>query len=185
MPPFIENAIPDEDSFSELQPQFVEVGAPMEEMWRLVMPHLFCGRGFGGTEEIMVGLKKILRCFPEDFKQNDRSWALDALDKGLIFQQKRRFNVVLNSALPYRRHRGMLSVGGPSAGGIMSGSNMFGGPTAGLLSESLPPRLPWAASVSPPLVPSAEVHTQPHRPLATRSCPPSGRSEHAGSDTGH
>lgn len=159
MSPFIEKANLDEELFSALNPKFVEVGAPIEEMWGLVMPNVL--RGFGGSVEKMKWLQELLHRFPKDLKQIDRSWALDALDKAMIFQQVKLFR--MEPALPYQRcYGGVPSVGGPSASGMMSGSN-----ASGQLCESLPS--PWEVSASPPLLPSAEVHIQP--PLISSVAP--------------
>lgn len=115
-------------------------------MWELVL------HGSGGNTEIMEDLIILLHRFPDDF---NRSWALDALDKALFFQRRDFFGArpKLGPPLSYRPCGGMPSVGGPSAG-EMSGSNISGDPTALR-------RLPWAASASPPLPPSAEAHIQP------------------------
>jgi hypothetical protein len=152
MSPFIGKASLDEKSLSALKPRFVEVGAPMKEVWEFVMPKSsYISRGFGGNPKKMAGLKDLLDRFPEDIKQIDRTWAHDALDKALTFQRNRQLGVVPKPALPYRRsYGGMPSTGEPSEGGMMSGSNMFGGPIAGL--RPLPS--PWAASASPPHPPS-------------------------------
>lgn len=142
MPPFIEKAVPDEGTLSELQPEFVKAGAPMEEMLELVRPNEL--RGFGGTSKKMSKLKELLHRFPEGFREIDLLWAQDALDKALILrqEQKKRSRIVPEPA------GGVPSVGGPSASGMRSGVKISGGPTAGQLSESLPS--PWAARASPP-----------------------------------
>ncbi|KAN0129055.1 hypothetical protein V8E53_013205 [Lactarius tabidus] len=148
----------DEELFSALKPKFVEVGAPMEEMWEFVMPEFpFLSRGFGGNPEKMAGLKDLLDRFPEDLKQSDCSWARDTLDKAIIFQQNRQERLAPKPALPYRRSYGGMASVGPSVGG--PSADAFGGPT---------PRLwwllsPWEASAS---LPSAEVDRQS---LSTRS----------------
>jgi hypothetical protein len=148
--------------------------------------------GLGGNPEKMAELKELQNQISEDLRPIDRLWAHDALDKAIIFQQNRQFHVVPNAPLPYRRrYGGMPSVGEPFEGGMMSESNVFGGPPVGLW--SLPS--PSSIRASPPFSPSTEVG---QRPLSTRSsvaqsldpAPTTGNEElplpeHASSDDGH
>lgn len=183
MAPFKEKAVLDDRKlFSALNPKFVEVESPIQEMWESIASRSSYRLWLrGGSPEIMEGQKELLHRFSENLQQIDFSWALDALDKAMILHQN-------------KQNRGCY--GGMPSAGWMSGPNMFGGPTAGQVPEPLP--LPWAASASPPLVPSAEVHTQPPSvssvapnldpapPTGNEELlPPAERSEHAGSDTGH
>jgi hypothetical protein len=91
MYPFIEKATLGKELFITLKPKFVEVGAPLEKMWELVMPKSpYISHAFGGNPETMAGLKELLNRFSEDLEQIDRLWAHDALDEALIFQQNKQ-----------------------------------------------------------------------------------------------
>ena len=159
MSPFIENVKLGDELSGALQPKFVEVGAPMEDMWELITsksPYIS-----------RIGeLTKLLHRSSDYFKRTDRLWAHYALDEASIFQQAKQLGVVPKPALPYQPYcvgGPSESVGGPSAREMMmSGSNMFGSPTAGQLVESLPS--PWETCSSPPPPPSSssvEVHIYP------------------------
>jgi hypothetical protein len=87
--PVVEEITLDEGVFSALKQKSVELGTPMEEMWRLVMPESSdMLHGFGGKPETMTNLKELLQCqTTEALRESDRSWARDALDKALNPQQ--------------------------------------------------------------------------------------------------
>ena len=146
---FIEKVILEEEVSSILKPMFVEVGVPMEEMWEVIMPETSAmSHGeLEGKPEKTAGLEVLLNRFSKDLNQDDRSWARDALHhhKTMISHKLSQNTRRYKPAVPYRRsYGGMPSVGAPFADGVMYGSDMSGGPPAGL--RSLPS--PWAASAS-------------------------------------
>jgi hypothetical protein len=87
--PVVEEITLNNGLFSGLKQKFVELGTPMEEMWRLVMPEsLDMLHGFGGKPETMANLKELLQSqTTEAIGESDRSWACDVLDKALNPQQ--------------------------------------------------------------------------------------------------
>ena len=186
---FSEEVALEKELFRPLKKKFVELGSPMQEMWKLVMPktsHRL--HRFGGKPETMAKLKMfLLRRSTEVLGENDRFWAHDALDKALN-PQHAKLHMKSGPTLPYQNMRhgyvGMPSVGGASPGGLnmsgvpiadpwmLSGSNIFGEPIAGPLS----PPFPQPAGVPPPFpVPWAGVEQRPLStpPLATSIPPPS------------
>ena len=152
---FIEKVNLGDELLGALEPKFVEVGAPMEEMWELVTsksPYIS-----------RIGeLTKLLHRSSNYFKRIDRLWAHDALNKASIFQQDKQLGVVPKPALPYRAferpYYDRPSIGGPSTDGkIKSGSNTFGGPIA-LVVEA-----PWAMGTRPsPSTPSSSSLFEGH-----------------------
>ena len=156
MPPFIENVIFDSDSSSALvaalQPKFVEVGALMEKMWKVVVQHRY------KNKEKIAMLKAQLCLSSKPLTRADRSWALGALDKASV---------------------GGSSAGGSSAGGMMSGSNISGGPTSGLRLPRAASESPPLLSVKV-LAPSISSVQAPSPDLApTTGSPLPERPEHA------
>jgi hypothetical protein len=83
--PVVEEITFDEDLFGALTQKFVELGTPMKEMWRLVMPQIpDLLHGFGTKPETMTNLKNLLLSQTAvALREGHRSWACDALEKAL------------------------------------------------------------------------------------------------------
>lgn len=165
MYPFLGKVTLGDELLSALKPKFVEVGAPMKEMWEVATSKSpYISRRSRENPEKMEELTKLLHRFSNDFRRIDRAWAHDALDKASILQRNKQVRVVPKPALPYRPcYGGGPPIGGPSASGMMmSESNMFGGSTASLLVEPLPS--PWTTCPSPPPPSSHSVEVVIHPP---------------------
>lgn len=104
---FIENVILEAEVSSALEPMFVLVGAPMEKMWKVIMPETRAETSARSPGEPKTArLKELLDA--EDLNRNDRLWAHSALaHHKIMIDRKRLPNTIRHRpALPYLRSDG-------------------------------------------------------------------------------